>query len=71
VGEGAPVYGCSLGVLVCRRVGRVRSYWEGEIKQAHPVYGRELRGQLAELVLEDPSWAKADVLHVNRAPLLF
>jgi hypothetical protein len=71
VGEGAPVYGCSLGVLVCRRVGRVRSYWEGEIKQAHPVYGRELRGQLTELVLEDPSWAKADVLHVNRAPLLF
>jgi hypothetical protein len=71
IGEGAPVYACRLGVLVCRRVGSVRAYWEGEVKQAHPVYGRELRGQLAELVLDDPMWSKADVLHVNRPPLLF
>jgi hypothetical protein len=71
IGEGAPVYVCRLGVLFCRRVGRVRAYWEGEVKQAHPVYGRELRGQLAELELEDPSWAKQTVLHVNRPPLLF
>lgn len=70
VGEGAPVYACSLGVLLCRKVGRIQSYWDGEVKQQHPVYGRELRGQLAELVLEDPSFAKSDVLHVNRAPLL-
>jgi hypothetical protein len=68
--EGAPVYACSLGVLFCRKVGRIQAYWEGEVKQPHPVYGRELRGQLAELVLEDPSFAKHDVLHVNRAPLL-
>jgi hypothetical protein len=71
IGEGAPVYVCHLGVLFCRRVGRVRAYWEGEVKQAHPVYGRELRGQLAELELDDPSWAKQTVLHVNRPPLLF
>jgi hypothetical protein len=70
VGEGAPVYACSLGVLFCRKVGRIQNYWDGEVKQQHPVYGRELRGQLAELVLEDPSFAKYDVLHVNRAPLL-
>jgi hypothetical protein len=68
--EGAPVYACRLGVLFCRRVGRIQAYWEGEVKQPHPVYGRELRGQLAELVLEDPSFAKYEVLHVNRAPLL-
>jgi hypothetical protein len=70
VSEGAPVYACSLGVLFCRKVGRVQAYWDGEVKQPHPVYGRELRGQLAELVLTDPSFAKYDVLHVNRAPLL-
>jgi hypothetical protein len=70
VSEGAPVYACSLGVLFCRKVGRIQAYWEGEVKQPHPVYGRELRGQLAELVLDDPSFAKHDVLHVNRAPLL-
>jgi hypothetical protein len=70
VSEGAPVYACRLGVLFCRKVGRIQSYWAGEVKQPHPVYGRELRGQLAELVLEDPSFAKYDVLHVNRAPLL-
>jgi hypothetical protein len=68
--EGAPVYACSLGVLFCRKVGRIQGYWDGEVKQPHPVYGRELRGQLAELVLEDPSFAKYAVLHVNRAPLL-
>jgi hypothetical protein len=70
VAQGAPVYACRLGVLFCRRVGRVEVYWDGEVKQPHPVYGRELRGQLAELVLEDPKFAKYDVLHVNRAPLL-
>jgi hypothetical protein len=70
VTQGAPVYACRLGVLFCRKVGRIQAYWEGEVKQPHPVYGRELRGQLAELVLEDPSFAKCDVLHVNRAPLL-
>jgi hypothetical protein len=70
VSQGAPGYACSLGVLVCRKVGRIQAYWDGEVKQPHPVYGRELRGQLAELVLEDPSFAKYDVLHVNRAPLL-
>lgn len=70
VGEGAPVYACRLAVLFCRKVGRIQSYWDGEVKQSHPVYGRELRGQLAELVLDDPSFAKYDVLHVNRAPLL-
>jgi hypothetical protein len=68
--EGAPVYACRFGVLFCRKVGRVQSYWDGEVKQPHPVYGRELRGQLVELVLEDPSFAKYEVLHVNRAPLL-
>jgi hypothetical protein len=66
--QGAPVYACRLGVLFCRRVGRVETYWEGEVKQPHPIYGREQRGQLAELVLDDPKFAKYDVLHVNRAP---
>jgi hypothetical protein len=71
IGEGAPVYACRLGVVVCSKVGRVLTYFEGELKQAHPVYGRELRGQLAELVLEDPASAKQAVLHVNRPPLWF
>jgi hypothetical protein len=66
--QGAPVYACRFGVLFCRRVGRVEAYWAGEVKQTHPVYGRELRGQLAELVLDDARFAKYDVLHVNRAP---
>lgn len=68
--EGAPVYTCRLAIVFCTRVGRVQTYWEGEVKQSHPVYGKELRGQLAELVLDDPASAKQRVLHVNRAPLL-
>jgi hypothetical protein len=69
VPEGAPLYTCRLAIVFCTRVGRVQAYWEGEVKQSHPVYGKELRGQLAELVLDDPASAKHRVLHSSRAPL--
>lgn len=67
--EGTSVYGCRFFVLACREVGRVKRYLPGEHRQDHPVYGNELRGQLAELELDDPEWAKASVLHGSRPPL--
>jgi hypothetical protein len=67
--EGASVYGCRAAVILCRQVGHVKQYLPGEHRQNHPVYGKELRGQLVELELDDPEWAKASVLHGNRPPL--
>jgi len=67
--EGRPLYGCRLFVVGCHEVGRVKRYLPGEHRQNHPVYGNELRGQLAELELDDPEWAKASVLHGGRPPL--
>lgn len=69
VQAGAELYGCRLGLLGCRRVGQVKRYLDGEHREKHPVYGKELRGQLVELELDEPEWAKASVLHANRAPL--
>jgi hypothetical protein len=67
--EGTAVYGCKAVIVLCRPVGRVKQYLPGEHRQDHPVYGKELRGQLVELELDDPEWAKASVLHGNRPPL--
>jgi hypothetical protein len=71
IAEGAALYGCHLVLAVCEGVGRVVRYLPGEQVQDHPVYGNELRGQWAQIELEDNAWAKAKVLHANRPPLLF
>lgn len=71
IAEGSALYGCHLVLAICERVGRVARYLPGEHAQDHPVYGKELRGQWAQIELEDTHWAKAKVLHANRPPLLF
>lgn len=71
VQQGAPLYGCHVVLALCERVGRVTGYLPGEHQQSHPVYGRQLRGQWAHVELEDERWAKANILHANRPPLLF
>jgi hypothetical protein len=70
MGEGTLIYGCRAEVVLCRPVGRVRQYLPGEHRQDHPVYGKELRGQLVELELDDAAWAKVSVLHGHRPPFL-
>ena len=71
VHPGTPVYGCRLlGVLGCSRIGVVVALLDGEILQKHPVFERELRGELVQLQLGEVSWAQQPVLHVKRKPLL-
>jgi hypothetical protein len=67
--EDTRLYGCRSDLVLCRGVGRVKRYLPGEHRQNHPVYGKELRGQLVELELDDAEWAKAGVLHGHRPPL--
>ena len=66
---GAPVFGCSLYVIWCRKVGQVGAVVEGEVVAKHPVYGSELRGKFVRLNLDNHRWAEQTVLHVGRPPL--
>jgi hypothetical protein len=69
--EGAPLFGCSAGLLACRRVGTVGRLFEGETSQKHPLRQSLLRGAMVRLDLADARWARASILYVGRAPLLF
>lgn len=71
VARGAPVYGCRLQVLICKRIGEVKELLEGEVTLKHPLWGTELRGQLVELQVDRPEAMQLPVLHVGRAPLFF
>jgi hypothetical protein len=66
-----PVYGCDLMLFWCRPVGTLKAYLDGEVKLKHPLYGHEVRGQLAELVVTEPGAAQRVVLHANRPPMLY
>lgn len=68
---GAPLYGCSLGLLWCRQVGSVRDVLEGEVVMKHPVRHDMLRGVMVEVELQEPEWAREELIHANRPPLLF
>ncbi len=68
--QGEELYGCSLGLLWCRRVGAVRGVVDGEVSAKHPLSNELLRGLMIEIDLEDPSWAREKALYAGRAPLL-
>lgn len=65
---GTPVYGCSLGMLWCREVGKVARVLGGEVTTGHPLYNEQVRGQMVELSLIEPSWAEKSALFTGRAP---
>ncbi|MCI0572205.1 MAG: hypothetical protein L0Y66_15725 [Myxococcaceae bacterium] len=68
---GTPLYGCSLGLLWCRQVGAVREVLEGEVVMKHPIRHTLLRGVMVEVELQEPEWARKELLHAARPPLLF
>lgn len=70
VEPGTPIYGCSLAIVWCRRVGEVVRLLEGEVVVKHPINSRLLRGLMVELDLREPQWAEEQVLHAGGAPLL-
>lgn len=65
----APVYGCSMGIVFCREVGRIAARLEGEVTARHPVRNKIVRGILVEVDFDDPHWAEEEVLHVGGRPL--
>jgi hypothetical protein len=69
--EGAPLYGCAVGLFVCRRVGTVGKTFEGEATTKHPIRMTHVRGAMVQLHLADAAWARDSVLHIGGAPILF
>ncbi len=70
VEKGKPIYGCSLGIVWCHKIGTVAELLEGEVLGKHPLHNQEIRGVFVEMQLEDPKWAEETVLHIGHAPLL-
>jgi hypothetical protein len=68
---GTPIYGCSLGVLFCRQVGRIEEVLDGEVVDKHPFFNKELRGLLVRVDFKDPKWDRSQVLFLGKAPLFF
>ncbi len=71
IDAGKPVFECRLQLLLCRRVGQIKSVLDGEVLGKHPVYGSDLRGQYVELEVQGEEAMHSRVLHVGRPPLLF
>lgn len=65
----APVYGCSMGVLLCKKVGKISERLEGEVSARHPVRNKIIRGVFVEVEFSEPDWAEEDILHVGGRPL--
>jgi len=70
VGKGVTLYACKLGMVWCRKVGKVGEILPGEVQFKHPHRDKMLRGQMVELQLEDGAAATDDVLFVGGRPLL-
>jgi hypothetical protein len=68
---GTPIYGCSLGILFCRQVGRVEEALDGEVVDKHPFFSKDLRGLLVRVEIKDAKWDRTQVLFLGKAPLLF
>ncbi|AKU90184.1 hypothetical protein AKJ08_0571 [Vulgatibacter incomptus] len=69
VSAGAAVYGCRFKLFWCRKVGHVTAILDGEVTMKHPVRADTLRGVMVELTLDDPHWAKEQLLHAKGRPL--
>jgi hypothetical protein len=67
---GTPIYGCSLGIIFCRRVGRVEEVLDGEVSDKHPFFNKDLRGLFVRVNFNDAKWDRTQVLFLGKAPLL-
>jgi hypothetical protein len=69
VHPGAPVFGCRLDMLLCRKVGQVNQILPGEVSQHSPVESKNERGRMLEVTLQDGGHAaRNQVLFLNHAP---
>jgi hypothetical protein len=68
---GTAVFGCSVGILFCRRVGQVAEALDGEVVEKHPFFNKEIRGLLVRVEFQGTKWDQSPVLFLEKAPLFF
>ena len=68
---GTAIYGCALGIILCRRVGQIDEVLDGEVTDKHPFFSKDLRGLFVRVNFKDAKWDRTQVLFLGRAPLLF
>lgn len=66
---GTKLYGCSWGLTLCSRVGRIISLLDGEVQEMHPHDETVQRGVMAEIELSKPNAGGEKVLFAGGKPL--
>lgn len=66
---GVKLYGCTLGLVMCHVVGKVKTTIDGEVQDIHPHDESVQRGIMIELELNTPSAANDNVLFAGGKPL--
>jgi hypothetical protein len=69
VGVGTKLYGCSWGLVVCHKVGKVKATIDGEVQDIHPHDQSVQRGIMVEIELSTPSAEGNTVLFAGGKPL--
>jgi hypothetical protein len=69
VALGTKLYGCSWGLVMCSRVGKVTATIDGEVQDTHPHDETIERGFMVEIELTTPSAADNKVLFAGSKPL--
>ncbi len=66
---GTKLYGCSWGLVMCSRVGKIKSTIDGEVQDIHPHDQSVQRGLMIEIELSTPSAEGNSVLFAGGKPL--
>lgn len=66
---GTKLYGCSWGLVMCSRVGKVTATIDGEVQDIHPHDETIQRGVMVEIELSTPSAQGDSVLFAGGKPL--
>jgi hypothetical protein len=66
---GTKLYGCSWGLVVCSRVGKIKATIDGEVQDIHPHDQSVQRGVMVEIELSTPSAEGNSVLFAGGKPL--
>lgn len=68
---GTKLYGCSWGLVMCSRVGKIKATIDGEVQDIHPHDQSVQRGIMVEIELTTPSAEGNSVLFAGGKPLWF
>ena len=69
VAIGTKLYGCSWGLVMCSRVGKVKATIDGEVQDIHPHDQSVQRGIMVEIELSTPSAEGNTTLFAGGKPL--